>query len=233
MIKILAFDLSTTQTGVAVASVTDNCLMSLDTISITPKSSNPADLGFLKTKQRVTTKSGAQVSSYVKQKGEIVTKKEAKARNLLVKKYSETSRLTETVSEISSLLDVYAPSLVLMEENMAFRNIDTTRQLAEVAGALQAMTSTRGIELEKINVLTARSHWNISKECIAFSRTLTESDLKAVKDLTKETLKALMLSEFRWYKLSSSMSTDESDALVLIFHWLTKNDLDWRKDNSD
>ncbi len=217
---ILSFDLSTTQTGAAIAAVQNNNLVAVTTTAIKPTNPSPADFGFLKTKQKTKTKSGATVLSYVKHRGEIITKKERDKRNYLVRKLAEESRLATTVTEIHKLIEAHRPSLILMEANMAFRNMDTTRQLAEVAGALQAIATTKSIPLEKINVATARSHWNISKECIIFSKTPSSDRLRKVNDLTKETLKYLVLDVFSGYKLDKDMSTDESDALVLLYHWL-------------
>lgn len=227
--NILAFDLSTTQTGVAVARIDDNVLTSLKTTVIIPKNPSPSDFGFLKTKQKTKTKSGAPILSYVKHKGEVLTKAEKDRRNYLVRKSSEESRLATTATEIHTLVETYNPFLILMEANMAFRNMDTTRQLAEVAGALQAIATTKTIPLEKINVATARSHWNLSKECINFSKTLSIEESKKVKDLTKETLKHLMLEAFNGYKLDRTMSTDESDALVLLYYWLMHESVNIRK----
>lgn len=227
--NILAFDLSTTQTGVAVARIDDNVLTSLKTTVIIPKNPSPSDFGFLKTKQKTKTKSGAPILSYVKHKGEVLTKAEKDRRNYLVRKSSEESRLATTATEIHTLVETYNPFLILMEANMAFRNMDTTRQLAEVAGALQAIATTKTIPLEKINVATARSHWNLSKECINFSKTLSIEESKKVKDLTKETLKHLMLEVFNGYKLDRTMSTDESDALVLLYYWLMQESVNIRK----
>lgn len=227
--NILAFDLSTTQTGVAVARIDDNVLTSLKTTVIIPKNPSPSDFGFLKTKQKTKTKSGAPILSYVKHKGEVLTKAEKDRRNYLVRKSSEESRLATTATEIHTLVETYNPFLILMEANMAFRNMDTTRQLAEVAGALQAIATTKTIPLEKINVATARSHWNLSKECINFSKTLSIEESKKVKDLTKETLKHLMLEVFNGYKLARTMSTDESDALVLLYYWLMQESVNIRK----
>lgn len=226
---LLTFDLSTTQTGVAIAVVENNVLTALATTAITPKNPSPADFGFLKTKQKTKNKSGAQVLSYVKHKGEVVTKAEKDRRNYLIRKVAEESRLATTVTEIHSLVEIHNPAFILMEANMAFRNIDTTRQLAEVAGALQAIATTKNIPLEKINVATARAHWNLSRECIKFSKTLNPDALKQVKDLTKETLKYLMLEVFNGYKLDRTMSTDESDALVLLYHWLMQAHIEIRK----
>lgn len=222
MTNVLAFDLSTTQTGVAIAALNDNTLVELITVAITPRNPSPTDLGFLKNKQKTTTKTGIPLQTYVKYKGEKLSKAEGSRRNVLVKRSAEEARLNTTTREINKLVEIYKPTLVLMEANMAFRNMNTTRQLAEVAGCLQAIATTQNIPLEKINVATARSHWNLSKECIAFSRRLETSELAAIKDLTKETLKYLMIQVFDGYKLNKDMSTDESDALVLLHHWLVQ-----------
>lgn len=227
--NILAFDLSTTQTGVAIACIEDSVLTALKTTAIIPENPSPSDFGFLKTKQKTKTKSGVPILSYVKHRGEILTKAEKDRRNYLIRKSAEESRLATTVTEIHTLVETYNPFRILMEANMAFRNMDTTRQLAEVAGALQAVATTKTIPLEKINVATARSHWNLSKECINFSKTLSQNELKTVKDLTKETLKYLMLEVFNGYKLDRTMSTDESDALVLLYYWLMQESVNIRK----
>lgn len=216
---IMAFDLSTTCTGVVLATFDGDTLLELSTRSISPSNISPTSMGYLKTKQKTKTKRGEDIFSYVVRKGEIVSKTEKKRRDILIKRLSEENRLLETAKAARSLVVDNHPTLILMEANMAFRNIDVTRQLAEVAGVLQAISEAENIPLEKIQVATARAHWNLSKECTTYARTLTERELRSI-DLTKETLKNIMLGTFSGYKLNKDMTTDESDALVLLHHWM-------------
>lgn len=217
---VMTFDLSTTCTGVVIAVFDGATLTNLSTVSIVPSSIDPASVGYLKNRQKTKTKKGESINSYVTHKGEIVSKTEKKRRDVIIKRLSEENRLAETTHAIRSLIKDNKPVIILMEANMAFRNMDTTRKLAEVAGVLQAIALAEGIKLEKINVATARAHWNLSRECIKFARNLTEEELQKI-DLTKETLKRLMLDIFSGYKLNREMSTDESDALVLLNHWMS------------
>lgn len=225
---VMAFDLSTTCTGVVIAYFDGKDLIHLETTNVIPKDISPTKAGFLKAKQKTTTKTGETITSYVKYKGEKVSKTEKKRRDVLMKKLSEEHRLITTASGVRELIQKYNPTLILMEANMAFRNMDTTKKLAEVAGALQALAVATGVPLEKINVATARSHWNISKECIEYAKTLTPKEL-ARMDLTKETLKNIMINTFKGYKLNKDMTTDESDALVLLYHWMTTQEKEIRR----
>ncbi len=188
---------------------------------IKPSNINPETLGFLKTKQRVETKGGL-ISAYVKDKSEIISRTEKKRRDTMVRTANERFRFQELVREMYSLLLKEKPKYILMEANMAFRNIDVTRKLAEVAGALQALATILHIPLIHLNVHTVRANWDLGKEMVKFASKFTPKQLKSM-DLTKETLKSLLLKKYHSYKLNSKMTTDESDSLVLLDHWLLNN----------
>lgn len=222
--KIVAFDLSTSCTGVSVGTIRNSTLTSITTQAIIPQNIKPSTLGYLNTKKIITTKKGEQLRAYLVTKDEIITKTEKERRDREVKKASEEARITFTTTEIQQLLKTVRPDLILMEANMSFRNMDVTRKLAEVSGVLTASAISAHIPLEKVNVHTARSLWNLSKESSLYAKTLPISKLKTI-DLTKETLKHLVLKAFAAYNLEGNITLDESDALVLLHWWLKEHRL--------
>lgn len=216
MIKVISFDLSTTCTGVVIA-LLDNLgnIKTIETKAIIPTKIDPTKFGFLKNRLKVNTK---DFSSYLKYRDEIVTKTEKRKRDIFIKKESEKLILSSLSNEILNLFKDSPPDIVLMEANMSFRSIDVTRKLAEISGALQSLCVAGTIPILKINLHSARGLWDLSKESIEYARGITEKELKRI-DLTKETLKALMLKEYKDYKLNENMTTDESDALVIFNYW--------------
>ena len=220
---IAAFDLSTTCSGVAIAEVVNGEIKSLRTLAIAPENVNPEILGFLRTKRTVLTPSKASVFSYVRTKGEIVTKQTKKARDLLYKQVNEDNRVSVMALGINSVMLQEKPDLVLMEANMSFRSMDVTRKLAEIAGVLMSLTITNGIPLIKINVNHARQFYDPTKLLGKFCLARTPQELKAMKDVTKEAFKDMLLTKYQGYDLDCTMTTDESDALVILdFHLMTK-----------
>ena len=227
---IMSFDLSTICTGVAIGFINTNSIVSVETISIIPPSAIcPTTFGFLKSKQKTTTKGGKVVTSYVKYKGEIVTVKGKKERDNLVKYSSETGRLQYTADEIGKLISLVGPNLIIQEDNMAFRSMQVTRQLGEVAGVLQGLATVNGIPLVKVNENHARGQYNTSEILKNFCASKTPEELKVIKDVTKHALKEFLFSKYSKFGLNPEATTDESDALLLLDYWLNKNIKDWYK----
>ena len=220
MERILVFDLSTTCTGVALCVMSGDSIRTISTTSIIPSKFDLSDLGYLNKRDVVIR--GKKVKAYIKEDGEIITLTTKKKRDVEVKRARETHRLTYTSTELAGLIDSFNPSLIIQEDNMAFRSQDVTRKLGEVAGALQGIAASKGIKLTKINVNTARVMYDVPKLIKEIAKTLSEEELKSIPDLGKEVLKRVMLKKYAKYRLNSSMTTDESDALVLLDYWLVK-----------
>lgn len=216
---IAAFDLSTTCTGVAIASLENNYLKHLVTTPIIPSELLPSDLGYLSQKQKVTTKKGEVLRAYVTSKTEVISKTEKKRRDSAVRKAREEHRLKATREELHRILRQFEPNLILMEQNMAFRSMDVTRALAEIAGSLQAFATAQDIEVVKINVHTARSKWDVYNKASDLAKRYTPAELKKM-DIVKETVKFLLLEKYGHYPINHKMTTDESDALLLLDYYL-------------
>jgi len=216
---ILSFDLSSTCTGVAIAELRKNKLVSLDTLAIKPPALDPRTLGFLPKKGKGKLRDGTLITSYLTSKNEVLSKAEKKKRDFIVKSASEKARLEYTILRLKKLIDHFTPFIIIMEANMAFRSMEVTRILAEVAGALQALAATLNIRLVKLNVHVVRGKWDLYGETKKFVKTITPAQA-AKMDLTKEVLKHLMLNKYARFNLRGNMTTDESDALVLLDYWL-------------
>jgi hypothetical protein len=216
---VMSFDLSTTCTGVAVATTKNRVVQQLCTLAIQPEGINPVDLGFLPRRVKIFPKKGRAFNAYIRHTGEIISKTEKERRDSLVRKASEETRLHTTSKEISRYFKEFQPSVILMEANMSFRSMEVTRKLAEVAGALQALAAANDIPIHKINVHTARARYDIYGAMEKLARTLTPEQKKRV-DMTKETVKFILFNKYIGYGLNTHMTTDESDALLLLDYWL-------------
>jgi hypothetical protein len=131
---------------------------------------------------------------------------------------SEKARLTSMAEGIGTLLRASHPDLVLLEANMAFRNMSVTKQLGEMAGILSGIAIYCGVTVEKINVHSARSNLNLMAEMGNFAKDKDPAWLRKI-DLTKETIKFRMLTKYKEYGLDKGMTTDESDSLLIFDAW--------------
>lgn len=216
--KIAAFDLSTTCTGCTLATMTGKVITTLTTTPIIGQNLKPEELGFLHTKRKVVTKKGEVLTAYVVTKDEVISKTEKEQRDSMVRMASEKKRLRSMAKGIDDIILSFGPDIILMEANMMFRSMNATKQLSEVAGILVGLACAHNVDVVKINVATARSRYNVSSAMIKLASERDESWLKKV-DLTKETIKYLMLQEYGDHELNSNMTTDESDSLLIFDAW--------------
>lgn len=215
---ITAFDLSTTCTGVTIARLEDGVLASLKTQAIIPPGFDTTALGYLPTKRQVKPKSGKPFQAWVTKAGEVISKTEQARRNTEVRITMERERIGFMAISIADILRS-EPDVVLMEANMAFRSMQVTRQEGEMSGVLQGIAAQYHTKVEKINVHSARSKLCIGTEMVNFARGKNPVWLKSI-DLTKETVKYLMLKKYGGkYNLRSDMTTDESDSLLIFDYW--------------
>lgn len=217
---ILGFDLSTTCTGVAVMRLESNSLVSVSTLAIIPNKLSPEVLGFLKTKKNFETR-GVKYVSFVLHKLERVSMTIKKKRDAQYRKAAKEARLKEMSDNIIEVIDKNKPDLVVYEKNMIFGGILTTEQLAILAGTLRGIVKAKGIKLLELNVNNVRSHYDIVSMIHNYAKGKDPEDLKKIPDITKEVLKEYVCEK---YSLAKSITTDESDALVLLDYWRETNE---------
>ena len=214
---VLAIDASTTCTGCAIAVIEVDVLMKLSTSAIIPPEFDPTLFCFLPTK-RSTAVGKNRKAAWIKFAGERLTVTEDKKRCLEVKMADERHRRGYMASRLNML--IHSVDLILMEGNMSFRSMSVTRMLGEIAGIIQGLGAAHGKVVEKINVHTARAELDITRASIILaSKGYSEKWLRQA-DLTKESIKVLMLSKYSVYGLNENMTTDESDALLILDTWL-------------
>lgn len=218
---VLAFDQSTTNTGYTIAHIdrADNSIVFLTTGTIRPPKTSPKDLGFLKQKGTFENSKGKKYTSLLRARYEEVPYTEAMVRNRLYKHYNERTRYNYIVQGIINLIDETAPHIVVLEQNMAFRNQDITRMLAEIASAIKTIGLAKNIPVEMINVHHARVKWKLLENMPRYAAT---HNVARTIDITKDTLKWLVLQKYPTFGLSEDMTLDESDSLIIFDDWYTR-----------
>ena len=213
---VMSCDLSTTCTGVTIATIERGIVQEIDTLAIIPKFS-PKDVGYLATKHDVVLRNGKKVKSLVKYKGEQVSSGERKRRDREFRNTQRLHRLRFIGAKLGELIDTHRPNLILYEQNMAFGAILTTKQLAEIAGSLNGIAASRGIDIKEYNVNQVRAKYNVVNVIKEFVVTIPPDKLKKMKDIDKEAFKYLMLKKYPMVR--KDITLDESDSLVILDYW--------------
>jgi hypothetical protein len=217
--RAIAFDLSSKCIGTTCAALSDGEIIYLKTFSIIPATFRPKNLGWLSTKKTFFTAQGAKYSSYVCSRDEKVTKQEAKARDAKFRDEQRRLKLRSIAEKINEVITVVKPTVLIIEKNMAFNGILTTKQLAEIAGEVHAFAGILKIPLFEYYVQTIRKRYNISFLLKEYCKDKTREELMAIEDKNKYLLKLELLKRFGKYGLNENMNFDESDSLAAFAHW--------------
>lgn len=212
--KILSFDLSLTQTGVAFAEINDkNEVVKISTVSIVPFADEEKlikDMGFLRSKHKIITKSGNTYWSYVLSQNEIVSHTEKKKRDVAVRNAINMAKRNSLAKQIRLLFDKVKPELILVERNESFNGILTTKLLAEARGILEGACSD--VPIKQYSVSEIRKGINLVELTRNFVNKLAETGSPFPADITKSALKNYVEIKYN----ISAKNTDESDACMVI-----------------
>lgn len=219
-IKVLAFDLSTACIGI-VASVIDDekkVPVVVKSCPVVPPNFSPAELGYMKSKKKLPTKSGELLNTYYKQ-GEIsITKQEKKRRDVEVRNASNLYTLDYIGYQLGVIIDTIKPDIIVVEKNEIFNGVLTSVLLGKVMGVLVGIASSKGIKVKEFKVKKVRELFDIAKETVKYTSTLSESELRKIPDMTKRVLRNLMEEKYGIYGLKCK-TDDEGDAAVVFNYW--------------
>lgn len=212
--KILSFDLSLTQTGVAFAEINaKNQVKRMFTTSIIPSVNEEQavrKLGFMASKRQVATKNGNSHWSYVVNSGEQVPYAEKKKRDVAVRNAINMEKRDSLAKQIKLLFDKVKPDLILVERNESFNGILTTKLLAEARGILEGACA--GATIKQYSVSEIRKGIDLVGLTRNFVNKLADSGQPFPKDITKSALKLYIEEK---YSISTA-NTDESDACMVF-----------------
>lgn len=212
--KVLSFDLSLTQTGVAFAEINDkNEVARLSTVSIVPLADEEKlikDMGFLRSKHKVMTKGGNSYWAYVLNQNEVVPYAEKKKRDVAVRNAINMAKRSSLAKQIRLLFDKVSPELILVERNESFNGILTTKLLAEARGILEGACSD--VLIKQYSVSEIRKGVNLVNLTRDFVNKLADSGAPFPADITKSALKHYIETKYN----ITVKNTDESDACMVI-----------------
>lgn len=212
--KVIAFDLSSVCIGCVIAEVENKKVNKIASCPIIPKKDTniPIKLGYLKSK--VKTASG--LNSYIRYKGETVSKQEKKKRDSLVREAQNAQILSDISKKLSEVITTLKPDIVIMEKHAIFNGILTSVLLGKIAGILIGVAGDNGIETREYPVLKIRKKYNLTQMTRDFVATQTPESLSKIPDVTKAAI-GLMLSK----KYGISFQTyDESDACAVLDYFI-------------
>jgi hypothetical protein len=222
--KIMAFDLSTSCVGVVTADIDDNTKQIKKALScpIIPRKFSPEVLGYLKSKKKLSTKSGEILNTYARP-GEVqISKAEKERRDREVRGKKDIWVLEDISATMGKLINTIKPNLILVEKNVAgYNGMLTIVLLAKVMGTLLGISGMLGIPVEEYAVNKVRSVFNISQLIRDFTANKTAQELQQIPDITKRALRVEM--ERRYGKYGIKFQTDdESDGAVVLNYWFTE-----------
>ena len=217
--KVIAFDLSSVCIGCCIAELKDDKTVRIFSTPIIPKHDTNiiSSLGFLKSKHRIKDKN---YISYVKYSGELVSEKEKKKRDVMVREAMNKSVLNDISKQLSEVITTIKPDLIIMEKHAIFNGILTSVLLAKIAGILIGVAGDNNIETREYPVKEVRSILDINKITGEYISNKTPDDLLKVPDITKDAIREY----FEKIYGVSFQTCDESDACAVFHYWYkTKN----------
>lgn len=213
---VLAFDLSTNCIGVVAAEVQGKTVTKILSCPIIPEPFDVTKLGFLKSKKKIKTKNGKEVNAWVKPNETVISEKEKKERDRLVRSQKDIFILENIGSQIGKLIKEIKPDLILVEKNAIFNGILTSVLLAKVMGTLLGIAGMFNIPVKEYAVNVVRQPYNIAQLTKQFVENKTLEELKTIPDVTKRALRQLMQSKYPGIQFQTD---DESDACVVFDYW--------------
>lgn len=216
--KVVAFDLSTRLIGVAIGQFNeDGTFKTVQVLPIVPEQVNGHTLGFTtKNRKKIELRDGSTIRTFLKEGELTTTKTEAKRRDTLFREMREIENLRNIGTQIGFLLHHIKPDLILVERNEQFNAVKTTKRLGEVAGGLYFYSGMFDIPLKRYSVHSLRA--TLDREIPG----TVMKDGKVVVDVkmaVKLKLEMWFESEGIKVKGMSDATTDESDALLVLWHY--------------
>lgn len=212
---VASFDLSTTSTGVVVAKLRENLLVSLLTFPLAPKKPKPSEVGFLNTKKVMFNK-GVYYRSYVKHAEEKVSITTKRKRDRKFNNFSKQKKLNTLSKSLAEVVTKHKPDLILYEKNLIFGGILTTEQLSKLAGVLLGIAAANNIKTTGFNVGQVRAAYSVVDLVRNFTKGKDPEELKRIKDITKVAIRDMVCTK---YNIGADITLDESDALLIFDYW--------------
>lgn len=212
--KVMSFDLSSVCIGCVIADVENKKVTKIASCPIIPKKDTniPIKLGFLKYK--VKTENG--LNSYIRYRGETISKQEKKKRDSLVRESQNSQILHDISIKLSEIVTALKPDIIIMEKHAIFNGILTSVLLGKIAGILIGVAGDNNIETREYPVSKVRKRYDLTQMTRDFVSTQTPESLSKISDVTKAAI-GFMLSK----KYNISFQTyDESDACAVLDYFI-------------
>ena len=214
MTKIMSFDLSTKCIGCVSCAISNETLIAFYSAPIIPPQFNASELGFLKTKKKLSC--GIEtINSWAKPGEKKITKQEKKKRDVFVREHKDVFVLAYISRKIEELISVVNPDIVVVEKNEIFNGVLTSVLLGRVNGVLHGICGPKNIPVYEYHVQDVRKPYNLMERTAEFISGKTSEELSKIPDITKRVIREMME---RIYS-TTFLSDDESDAcIVLDYH---------------
>lgn len=210
-LSVIAFDLSSSCIGVTTATVIDGYVTQVKVADIVPRKFTGLDYGY---KTKTPKKIGAGYSAFLKEDEFHITKAEASRRQSDFKVFKHRDLLLDIGKQVSDYISSLDLDLVMIERNMTFNGVLTTKILAEIAGQIHYLAASNAIEFESRSVHTVRK---LIRKAIPLSPADRVQKDGSVALETKAEIKARLKKVYGHLVDFDTMSEDGSDSLA-VFH---------------
>lgn len=210
-LSVIAFDLSSSCIGVTTATVIDGTVTKVTVDDIVPRKFTGLDYGY---KTKTPKKIGSGYTAFLKEGEFHISKSEASRRQSEFKTSKHQDLLLDIGKQVSRFISSLDLDLVMIERNMTFNGVLTTKMLAEIAGQIHYLAASNAIEFESRSVHTVRK---LIRNAIPLSRADRVQTDGSIALETKAEIKARLKKVYGHLVDFDTMSEDGSDSLA-VFH---------------
>lgn len=209
--SVIAFDLSSSRIGVTTATVAGDHITHVKVEDIVPRKFTGLDYGY---RTKTPKKIGSGYTAFLKPDEYHISKAEASRRQSEFKTAKHRDLLLDIGKQVSAYVAQMDLELILIERNMTFNGVLTTKILGEIAGQVHYLAASKGISFESCNVHTVRK---LIRDNISLSREERVQEDGSIALETKAEIKARLKKVYGHLIDFKKMSEDGSDSLA-VFH---------------
>lgn len=214
----MSFDLSSVCIGAIAARLNNKGVVELiKSCPIIPENFDASTLGFMKSKKKLKCSNGT-VNTYYYKDEDSVSKVEKKRRDVLVRNAKNNFLKAQIGRDISNMIMIVKPDLILAEKNQIYNGVLTSVLLGEIMGNLEGVAASYGIPLIKLTVQEVRKPLNPARVVKEFSKKHSDEYLQSLPDITKAALRDVMQKKYAHLGLNM-LTDDEGDACVVFDYW--------------
>lgn len=215
--RVVSFDLSSSCIGVSLATVENKEFKQVGCIPIIPVRPTGKDVGYTTDKPKKIAYRGSEFKGYLKPGEFSISKTEADKRKAQFKTLEHNHLLRNIGKQCGLILKKVQPHEVVIERNMSFNGILTTKLLAEIAGGIYFYCGANDIEMFDYPESTIRAF--IRRQLTSFTY---ENEVGDVALDTKWEIYCRLRTYFGDLVDFTKLTLDETDSLAALYYHIMK-----------